>query len=58
MGHSEDSSQGFYPLPQLYATFPKLVRSLFLTSGSFFAVAVTSQWNVLTHKISQHLQWE
>ena len=41
MGHSEDGSQGLYPLPQLYAIIAlKDFLDFFPTSGSIFALSL------------------
>ena len=63
MGHSENSSQGFYFLPRLY--FIKLLQYFQISKITFYQfyilfgiVLVTSQWDVLRRRISQYLKSE
>ena len=63
MRHSEDDSQGFYPLPGLFAIiFLQDSEISFINFSHFWtifcAVPVTSQWNILTQTTLQYLQWE
>ena len=47
-GHSENDSQGFYPLLRLYTIILVFLCQFCI---NFWTVPVTSQWNILSHTV-------